>query len=79
VNQNNVVRLDAQLQLGAQSQKVEVTAESAVLQTDRADVHSEIATHALENLPQVNRTAALTPRKRSRLTIVGAKDAERHR
>lgn len=56
VNQNNVVRVDAQLQLGAQAERVEVTAESAVLQTDRADVHSEIATHARENLPQANRT-----------------------
>ena len=56
VNQNNVVRVDAQLQLGTQSERVDVSAESAVLQTDRADVHSEIATHALENLPQANRT-----------------------
>src|SRR5690349_16073264 len=56
VNQNNVVRVDAQLQVGAQAERIEVTAQSAVLQTDRADVHSEIATHALENLPQANRT-----------------------
>ena len=56
VNQNNVVRVDAQLQVGAQTEKVEVTAESAALQTDRADVHSEVATQALENLPQANRS-----------------------
>src|SRR5882724_773144 len=51
LNQNNVVRVDAQLQVGAQTERIEVTAEAAALQTDRADVHAEVATHALENLP----------------------------
>src|SRR5947207_1367981 len=52
VNQNNVVRVDAALQIGAVSESVEVTAEGAVLQTDRADVHAEIAAHQFEQLPQ---------------------------
>jgi hypothetical protein len=56
VNQNNVVRVDAQLQVGAQTETIEVSAEAAALQTDRADVHAEVATQALENLPQPNRT-----------------------
>lgn len=56
VNQNNVVRVDASLQVGAQVEKVEVTAEAAALQTDRADIHSEVSTQQLENLPQPNRT-----------------------
>jgi len=56
LNQNNVVRVDAELQVGAQAERIEVTAEAAALQTDRADVHAEVATHALENLPQPNRT-----------------------
>ena len=56
VNQNNVVRVDAQLQVGVQTEVVEVTAEAAVLQTDRADVHAEVGTQALENLPQPTRT-----------------------
>jgi hypothetical protein len=56
VNQNNVVRVDAELQVGTQAERIEVTAEAAALQTDRADVHAEVATHALENLPQPNRT-----------------------
>jgi len=56
VNQNNVVRVDASLQVGATSETVEVSAEAAALQTDRADVHAEVATHDLENLPQPNRT-----------------------
>jgi hypothetical protein len=56
VNQNNVVRVDAQLQVGAQSETVEVTAEADALQADRADVHAEVGTQALENLPQPTRT-----------------------
>lgn len=56
VNQNNVVRVDAQLEVGAQSEKIEVTAEAAALQTDRADIHAEVATQVLENLPQPTRT-----------------------
>ena len=36
--------------------RVEVTAEAAALQTDRADTHAEVATQALENLPQPNRS-----------------------
>jgi hypothetical protein len=56
VNQNNVVRVDAQLQLGAQSESVQVTSESAELETDRADVHAEISSQPLENLPQPTRS-----------------------
>lgn len=56
VNQNNVVRVDAQLSVGSQAERVEVTAESATLQTDRADVHAEVGAHQFENLPQPNRS-----------------------
>ena len=56
VNQNNVVRVDARLQVGQQAEKVEVTAEAAALQTDRADVHAEVASQQLEQLPQPNRS-----------------------
>ncbi len=55
VNQNNVVRIDANLQIGSQVEKVEVTAEAAALQTDRADIHSEVAAQQLLNVPQPNR------------------------
>src|SRR5689334_11233487 len=42
VNQNNVVRVDAQLQVGAVTERIEVTATPlAELQTERADVHAE--------------------------------------
>ena len=56
VNQNNVVRVDARLEVGAQTDKVEVTAEAAVLQTDRADVHAELSNKVLIDIPQPNRT-----------------------
>jgi hypothetical protein len=57
VNQNNVVRVDAQLAVGALAERVEVTTTAtAELQTERADVHSEIASNDLLDLPQANRT-----------------------
>jgi len=56
VNQNNVVRVDARLEVGAQTEKIEVSAEAAALQTDRADVHAELSTQILQNIPQPNRT-----------------------
>src|SRR5690349_17166134 len=56
VNQNNVVRVDARLEVGAQTEKIEVSAEAAALQTDRADVHAELSTQILQNVPQPNRT-----------------------
>src|SRR5947207_8111062 len=56
VNQNNVVRVDAQLAVGALTERIEVTTTTtAELQTERADVHAEITTKALQELPQANR------------------------
>jgi Carboxypeptidase regulatory-like domain len=42
VNQNNVVRVDAQLQLGSQTDTIEVASQTDALETDRADVHAEV-------------------------------------
>ena len=56
VNQNNVVRVDAQLQVGARNETIEVPSQAGALQTDRADVHAEVGTRELENLPQPTRT-----------------------
>ena len=57
VNQNNVVRVDAQLQVGALTERVEVTTTPvAELQTDRADVHEELSGASLVDLPQPNRS-----------------------
>jgi hypothetical protein len=56
VNPNNVVRVDAPLQVGAISERVEVEATAAILQTDRADIHAEVTSKDLIDLPQPNRT-----------------------
>ena len=56
VQLNTVVRVDAAMKLGAVSQSVEVSAELAALQTDRADVHNDMATQQLENLPVTGRS-----------------------
>jgi len=56
VNPNNVVRVDAQLQVGAVAERVEVEATAALLQTDRADIHAEVTSEHLIDLPQPNRT-----------------------
>ncbi|MCU1258559.1 MAG: TonB-dependent receptor family protein [Bryobacterales bacterium] len=56
VRLNTVVRVDAALEIGAQTQEVLITAQSAELQTDRADVHAEFATKSIVDLPQPTRT-----------------------
>src|SRR6266481_408523 len=56
VNPNNIVRVDAQLQVGAVSERLEVSATAALLQTDRADIHAEVTAQDLTTLPQANRT-----------------------
>ena len=56
VRLNTVVRVDATLEVGAVADSVQVTAQSAVLQTDKADVHAEISATALQNIPQPTRT-----------------------
>jgi hypothetical protein len=56
VQTNVAVRVDATLSVGTATQSVEVTAEAAALQTDRADVHTETTAQALENIPVSNRS-----------------------
>jgi hypothetical protein len=53
---NTVVRIDAALQVGTQSDSVTVTAESIQLQTDRADVHGDFTSKQLIETPQPTRT-----------------------
>ncbi len=48
---NNVTRVDAALQVGQLSENVTVSAESPMLQTDRAEVRSELKARELVNLP----------------------------
>jgi len=55
VNADETARLDLQLQLGATTESVEVTAAAPQLKTDRADVATEFNTRAVEDLPILNR------------------------
>jgi TonB dependent receptor/Carboxypeptidase regulatory-like domain len=51
VTQDNVTRVQTTLTIGQLTDKVSVNAGVAVLQTDRADVRTEIGTTQLQNLP----------------------------
>jgi hypothetical protein len=55
VSAGSEVRVDASLQVGAQTQTIEVTAQSAELQTDHVEVHSEFTSTQLADLPQPSR------------------------
>jgi len=46
-----VRRVDVQLQVATVTQSVEVSASSVVLQTDKADIHAEISSQEVEQLP----------------------------
>ena len=51
VTVNNIAREDVTLEIGARTELVTVTAEAAMLQTDKADVHKELNTVEITNLP----------------------------
>jgi len=51
VTLNNITRVDAALQLGQLSETVTVSAESPVLQTERAEVRAELKAREFANLP----------------------------
>jgi outer membrane receptor protein involved in Fe transport len=48
---NNVSRSDLKLAVGQVSEQVTVEGQAVLLQTDKSDVHSEITSVAIENLP----------------------------
>ena len=48
---NTVSRNDVMLKLGTLSESVTVSAETAILQTDRSEVHSEMGSQEMVNLP----------------------------
>ncbi len=56
VKLNTVARVNAALEIGAIAESVQVSAQSAILQTDKADVHAEVSARALQNIPQPTRT-----------------------
>jgi Carboxypeptidase regulatory-like domain/TonB-dependent Receptor Plug Domain len=53
---NATARVDAKLTVGTQTETVTVAADTAVLETDRIDVHANISSEELEQLPQPTRT-----------------------
>ena len=55
VQVDTAARVDAQLQVGAVTQSVEVTGEVPQLKTDRADVSIDFSADYVEKLPLVNR------------------------
>ena len=54
VTVNNITRVDVTLQVGARTESVTVSAEASQLQTDKADVHKELNTKEVTNLPLSN-------------------------
>jgi hypothetical protein len=51
VSLNSVARVDVKLEIGQIAESVQVSAESPILQTDRAEVRSELKSRELVNLP----------------------------
>jgi hypothetical protein len=51
IGANQVVRVDAALQVGQLTESIEVTTTAGVLQTDRADVNTQLESTQLANLP----------------------------
>ncbi len=51
VNANEVRRIDVNMTISQATQTVEVSAASAILQTDKADVHAEITSQEVAELP----------------------------
>ena len=51
VRGNEVTRMDAAMVVGAVNQNITVSATAAALQTDRADVHTDVTTRSLNDLP----------------------------
>ncbi len=51
VTLNSVSRVDAAMDVGEVTQTVEVTAASALLQTDRTDVHHDLTAETIRNVP----------------------------
>ena len=51
VEANNTVRADVTLHVGVVAESVTVSGAAALLQTDRADVRSDVTTEQLDNLP----------------------------
>jgi hypothetical protein len=53
---NATARVDAKLAVGGQAETITVEADTAQLETDRIDVHANLSSEELEQLPQPTRT-----------------------
>ncbi len=51
VNANTVTRTDVRMDVGSLSEQVTVAAEAVVLQTDKADTHTEISSNLVKSMP----------------------------
>jgi len=51
VRVNETARVDAPLKVGSATQNIVVTTEAPILQTDRADVHTDLTSQQISNLP----------------------------
>ena len=51
VNRNEIARVDGALKVASATQSVTVTTEAPILQTDTADVHTDVTARQLANLP----------------------------
>ncbi len=58
VNLNSIVRIDCQLELGSISESVTVSADAALLKTEKADVSGVIDGRTLNQLPVLNRNVS---------------------
>src|SRR4051812_48195488 len=48
---NSVVRIDVQLEVGASTQEITVQSNAAILQTEKSDLHTDLGSHEVTNLP----------------------------
>lgn len=51
---NTVTRVDVQMELGSQTQEINVSGTATPLQTDKSDTHTELSPHEMANLPLPN-------------------------
>ncbi len=51
VSANEIARQDAQLKVGSTTENITVSTEAPLLQTDKADVHTDLTAQQIENLP----------------------------
>lgn len=51
IKQNEVARVDASMKLAAASQNITVTTEAPLLQTDKGDVHTDLTSQQIQDLP----------------------------